>query len=468
MSTTLPPVARADAAPRDETFADLGLPQSICKVLDRKGLTSPFAIQAAVIPDVLGGLDVCGRAPTGSGKTLGFGLPIVANLRDARRKSPVALILAPTRELAEQITTELRPYVETLGHKVTSVYGGVGYGQQRKMLDHGVEMVVACPGRLEDLMKMGAIRLDDVTTVVIDEADQMADMGFLPSVRRIVDKTADRRQVLLFSATLEGPVAKLISDFQDRPTMHEVGERGPDITSARHLFWDVDRTDRVRHLADIIEALGSTVVFCRTRHGADRLAKQLGKQRVAAEAIHGGRSQSQRDRTLQAFKKGRTSALIATDVAARGVHVDGVKCVIHFDLPGDGATYLHRSGRTARAGATGVIVSMVDKSQKKDVKAIMREVGLDARITAPDKNMLGGVAEQAAAVPDTDATTGVVKFFNPGRGYGFITQPGGTDLFVHFSRITSEGYKTLDEGQRVTYTVGDGKRGPEAFDVARV
>ena len=458
------PVARADELPRDETFADLGLPPTICKQLAARGITAPFPIQAAVIPDVLGGLDVCGRAPTGSGKTLAFGLPIVARLLDAARRSPVALILAPTRELAEQITRELRPYAEAMGHSVVSVYGGVGYGPQRKLLDRGAELLVACPGRLEDLLQMGALRLDDVTCVVVDEADQMSDMGFLPAVRRIIGLTRPQRQVLLFSATLDGPVAKLVKDFQDDPARHEVGERGPDITSARHVFWKVDRMARPDTVADIVRRLGSTMVFTKTRHGADRLAQQLSRQGVTAEPIHGGRSQSQRDRALQAFKRGNATALVATDVAARGVHVDGVAVVVHFDPPADDSTYLHRSGRTARAGATGVVVSLVEPSGMKAAKRLQREVGLDLRIGEPDLEALGA----PVTPPTADATAGVVKFFNAARGYGFITQPGGGDLFVHFTNIATDGFKTLQEGQRVTYEVRPGKRGLEAYDVSTI
>jgi superfamily II DNA/RNA helicase len=356
----------------------------MCKAIAAAGITEPFPIQAAVIPDVLAGLDVCGRAPTGSGKTLAFGLPLVARLLDARKRAPVALILAPTRELAEQISRVLSPYAAALGHKVATVYGGVGYGAQRKMLDQGAELVVACPGRLEDLMKMGALRLDQVTAVVIDEADQMADMGFLPAVRRIVGATAARRQVLLFSATLDGPVAKLISDFQDDPCLHEVGEKGPDITAAQHMFWLAERTDRPRHVADVAAALGSTLVFCRTRHGADRLAKQLDKFGTKAEAIHGGRSQAQRDRALEAFKRGKIGALIATDVAARGVHVDGIACVLHFDPPADASTYHHRSGRTARAGATGVVISLVDASMRKATRQLQQQIGVATVIEPAD------------------------------------------------------------------------------------
>lgn len=482
------PDARADV-PAAATFSDLGLPPSICALLTKSGILAPFPIQVAVIPDVLAGLDVCGRAPTGSGKTLGFGLPMVSRLADARRRRPVALVLAPTRELAEQISVELTPYARALGHQVAAVYGGVGYRDQRKALDNGVELLVACPGRLEDLLQMGALTLDEVTTVVIDEADQMADMGFLPAVRRLVEATHSSRQVLLFSATLDGPVAKLIKDFQHDPARHEVGERGPDITSARHLFWSIDRTKRTDHVADIVRATGSSVVFTRTRHGADRLAKQLAKVGVRAEAIHGGRSQSQRDRALEAFKGGRTSALVATDVAARGVHVDDVASVVHFDPPADSSTYLHRSGRTARAGATGIVVSLLDSSMTKDAKKMQRDIGLDVRIAAPDHAELGAIArnspaatsgstaaapvrqERPAPTPHSQSgdsstgETGTVKFFNSSKGYGFITRPDGADLFVHFSNIDVTGFKSLDEGQPVRFEVRAGKRGPEAFAV---
>ncbi|CAN5573377.1 hypothetical protein BH23ACT3_BH23ACT3_18430 [soil metagenome] len=489
-----PSDARADV-PADHTFSDLGLPPSICNLLTKSGIAAPFPIQAAVIPDVIAGLDVCGRAPTGSGKTLGFGLPMVTRLADARRRRPVALVLAPTRELAEQLSRELTPYARALGHQVAAVYGGVGYRDQRKALDNGVELLVACPGRLEDLLSMGALALDEVTTVVIDEADQMADMGFLPAVRRLVDATSSTRQVLLFSATLDGPVAKLVRDFQNDPARHEVGARGPDITSARHLFWSVDRAERTNHVADIVKATGSSVVFTRTRHGADRLAKQLAKVGVAAEAIHGGRSQSQRDRALEAFKRGRTLALVATDVAARGVHVDDVSSVIHFDPPADSSTYLHRSGRTARAGATGIVVSLLDGSMKKDALKMQRDIGLDIRIAAPDHSELASIsrstpaptraaastnatraperrpvtnAPTAPAVDDGSGDSGTVKFFNSGKGYGFITRPEGGDLFVHFSNIAVDGFKSLDEGQPVRFQVRAGKRGPEAFAVVPV
>jgi superfamily II DNA/RNA helicase len=487
-------------------FADLGLPARILQRLQSQGMSDSFPIQAAVIPDALAGRDVAGRAPTGSGKTLGFGLPLVARLTDARPKRPVALVLAPTRELAEQIMAELAPFAKAEGHAAVAIYGGVGYGPQRKALDQGVEVVVACPGRLEDLLQMRALDLRDVATVVIDEADQMADMGFLPAVRRIVEQTRDDRQVLLFSATLDGPVAKLVADFQRNPARHEVGPKGPDVHAAQHLFWTVDREARVATTAEVINRLGSTIVFTRTRHGADRLAKQLGKVGVDAEPIHGGRSQGQRDRALASFKKGSASALIATDVAARGIHVNGVSAVIHFDPPAEDATYLHRSGRTARAGATGTVVSLLEGSQKKDAKKMQRGIGIDEPITEPRFGALLAPAPAPKAAPRTEvsresraegssrqtvvaapkkadrspkkaqqtsapvstggAGDGAVKFFNSGRGYGFITPDGGgKDLFVHFSVIVNDGFKTLDNGARVAYQVREGRNGAEAFDV---
>ena len=359
-------------------------------------ITEPFPIQSAVIPDALAGRDVAGRAPTGSGKTLAFGLPLVTRLRAAQPRCPTALVLAPTRELAEQITNELRPFVRQRRHEVVSVYGGVGYGPQRKALQSGAELVVACPGRLEDLIQTGFVSLRDVNQIVIDEADRMADMGFLPAVRRLLELTSDERQVLLFSATFDKAVSKLAGDIQRNPVVHEVGRQGPDIAAARHIFWRVDRTERAAVTADAIKTMGSTIVFCRTRHGADRLAKQLVKLGVTATPIHGGRSQPQRDRALRAFARGEVRSLIATDVAARGVHVDGVAGVIHFDPPEDSATYVHRSGRTARAGATGVVVSLIERSETNSTRRLQREIGIDAAISEVDLDALSDTPVRAS------------------------------------------------------------------------
>ncbi len=312
------------------------MPDDLCARLDAAGITTPFPIQTAVIPDALAGRDVTGRAPTGSGKTLGFGIPLVARLAPASRRRPTALVLAPTRELAEQIATELRPLARSRRHDAVAVYGGVGYGPQRKAIDAGVELVVACPGRLEDLIAMGVVDLGDVRQVVVDEADRMADMGFLPAVRRIIGQTHAERQVLLFSATLDGAVAALATRHPApagaaRGRCRRVRTSPPPGTCSGRS----SASTGPAAWPPIIEALGSTMVFCRTRHGADRLARQLAKLGVSAAPIHGGRSQPQRDRALSSFSSGEVAALIATDVAARGVHVEGVGGVVHYDPPAD-------------------------------------------------------------------------------------------------------------------------------------
>ncbi|WP_419850855.1 DEAD/DEAH box helicase [Candidatus Poriferisocius sp.] len=363
------------------TFAQLGVPESICRALERNGIHKPFEIQAAVIADAMEGRDICGRAPTGSGKTLAFGIPLVANTAQARPRRPRALILSPTRELADQIASELRSISGPIS--VAAVYGGVGYVNQRKQLQKGVDILVACPGRLEDLIDQRAVSLHETDQVVIDEADRMADMGFLPAVRRILDQTNSERQTVMFSATLDKDVAKLTRDYQDRPITHEVGDATPDVRSADHRFWTVEKTERVNVCANVISSAGPTIVFCRTRHGSDRLARQLSQRGVSAAAIHGGHAQNRRTRTLREFTDGRVMALVATDVAARGIHVDCVAGVIHFDPPEDHKAYLHRSGRTARAGETGLVVSLIQQGQHADVKLIQQQLGLNQPITSP-------------------------------------------------------------------------------------
>lgn len=371
------------------TFAQLGVPDSICRALERNGIHKPFEIQAATIADALDGQDICGRAPTGSGKTLAFGIPLVVNTSQANPKRPRALILAPTRELADQIAVELRTFAAQT--RVGVVYGGVSYGNQVKRLKQGVDILVACPGRLEDLIGQNAVNLCEVDQVVIDEADRMADMGFLPSVRRILDQTADRPQTLLFSATLDGDVAKLTRDYQHNPATHEIGDTRPDVTAVDHRFLAVDKTERIGVCVDVITATGSTVLFCRTRHGSDRLARQLTQRGINAAAIHGGHAQNRRTRTLQQFTDGRIEALVATDVAARGIHVDKVASVIHFDPPEDHKAYLHRSGRTARAGQSGLVVSLIQSDQVGNTKRMQRQLGLEQPITSPNRLTLDTV-----------------------------------------------------------------------------
>jgi superfamily II DNA/RNA helicase len=370
------------------TFAQLGVPESICHALARRGIDRPFEIQAATIADALAGRDVRGRAPTGSGKTLAFGIPLVSTVGRADPRRPRGLVLSPTRELAGQIAAELRSFAGAV--RVGVVYGGVGVGGQAAALRHGVDILVACPGRLEDLIGQGAVRLHDVDRVVVDEADRLADMGFLPSVTRLLDQTDPRRQTLLFSATLDGDVAELTRRYQRDPVTHEVGELTPDVTRADHRFWTVHASDRIETAARVITSSGRSIVFCRTRHGSDRVARQLTQRGISAAALHGGHAQNRRTSALAGFANGAIRALVATDVAARGIHVDSVAAVIHYDPPSDHKTYLHRSGRTARAGSSGLVISLVQADQVGDARRLQRDLGFVRPITGPDLHVEAG------------------------------------------------------------------------------
>lgn len=365
------------------TFSDLGLPDVLTSTLLAHGIVEPFPIQLETIPDVLAGRDVSGRAPTGSGKTLAFGLPILAMVGTAAPNRPQALILAPTRELAAQIRLDLAPYGKATNRQVFAVFGGVRYHQQKEFLRRGIDVLVATPGRLEDLMDQGAVDLSDVSIVTVDEADRMADMGFLPDVRRILDKTHDDRQTLLFSATLDGAVGVLIRAYQSDPITHEAGTIESETTDAEHHFWLVDRNHKAQHAADVIRIADRSIVFARTRIGVDKLAKRLSGLGVNAVPMHGGLSQNQRHRSLKAFSVGDAQALVATDVAARGIHIDAVASVIHFDPPEDGKDYIHRSGRTARAGASGNIVSLVTSDQRRSVRRMLDKLGMHEPIGKP-------------------------------------------------------------------------------------
>jgi len=385
------------------TFAQLGLPDALVRSLADRGIDEPFPVQEATIPDALAGRDVSGKAPTGSGKTLAFGLPLLTNVGRADSGKPRSLILAPTRELAEQIKKELAPLASSVGRNVFAIYGGVSYGPQKAAMRKGVDVLVATPGRLEDLIEQRIVNLKDTDIVVVDEADRMADMGFMPAVRRILDRTAKQRQTLLFSATLDGDIATLSRTYQHDPVRHDAGSVESETIDARHHFWLVQHHDRVQHTAELVGKAGRSIVFTRTRHGADRLAKQLSKEGISAVAMHGGRSQNQRNRALQAFSKGRAQALIATDVAARGIHIDAVASVIHFDPPADHKDYLHRSGRTARAGATGTVVSLVTGEQKRAVRRIQKDLDLQVPIEEPRIDDIDGggyrIGEPAPAAP---------------------------------------------------------------------
>jgi superfamily II DNA/RNA helicase len=382
------------------TFLALGAPAPIVDRLAARGIIDAFPIQAATLPDALAGRDVSGRAPTGSGKTIAFGIPLVARVGRAAPRRPRGLVLVPTRELAAQVAQELVDLGGRKGPSVLAVYGGVGFGGQISALRRGVDIVVACPGRLADLVQQDQLRLDEVELVVIDEADRMADMGFLPEVRRLLDRVRPDRQTLLFSATLDGDVDVLVQRYQRNPITHELPV-DRDAPSNRHVFWSLDRAERVGVVADVVKAQWPAIVFCRTKHGADRLTKQLMRAGVDAAAIHGDRSQSQRDRALAAFASGKVQALVATDVAARGIHVDDVAAVVHFDPPGSEKDYVHRSGRTGRAGAAGLVVSLVDHDNVDGVRDLQRRLGFEQRLHRPDVGALAGdahTAQPAAAV----------------------------------------------------------------------
>ncbi len=366
------------------TFASLGVPEDLVSALGRRGITAPFPIQAATVPDAIAGHDICGRAPTGSGKTLAFGIALALRTGRSEPGRPQGLVLVPTRELAAQVQKEIEPLTTARGLRVATVYGGVGYEDQRRALRRGVDILVACPGRLEDLVASRTAILDKVGVVVIDEADRMADMGFLPAVKRILDASRAERQTLLFSATLDGDVDVLIKRYQRDPRRHAVEHIEEEQGDVHHVFWKAERQDRVHLTAQLVAAHAPAIVFCRTRHGADRLAKQLSRSGVEAAAIHGSRTQPQRDRALRSFSQGRVQALVATDVAARGIHVDAVSCVVHYDPPTTHKDYVHRSGRTGRAGADGTVVSLVGREQAADVRAIQRALRLPEGIDIPN------------------------------------------------------------------------------------
>ncbi len=383
------------------TFASLGIPEGLAELLEELGFVEPFEVQTATIPDALAGRDVIARAPTGSGKTLAFGLPLLMRVEGARPRRPLGLVLAPTRELVEQIQRELDPIARAGGRSIIAVYGGVGYEPQKRALARGVDVLVACPGRLADLIGQGEVDLDEVEVVIVDEADRMSDMGFLPDVRRLLNRIPADRQTLLFGATLDGDVGVLAREYQRDPVRRDVGEPEPNIEDMRHLFWRLDPGGRVDVASDLIQAAGPTIVFCRTRRGADRVAKQLERTGATVAAIHGSRSQSQRNRALKSFADGNVEALVATDVAARGIHVDGVACVLHFDPPIDDKTYLHRSGRTARAGAQGVVVSFIADQELRDADSLVRNLRLRADLNTPAPASLKGVMERLNADPET-------------------------------------------------------------------
>ena len=372
--------AAADAPAPETTFRELGLPARLVSSLAARGIDTPFAIQARVLPDALAGRDVLGRAQTGSGKTLAFGLPILARLAAAptrrREKAPRALVLVPTRELASQVADVLAPLGQPLGVSVTTVYGGVAIGRQIDRMRRGVDVVVATPGRLIDLLDRQAATLDGVEITVLDEADHMADLGFLPAVTRILDATPAIGQRMLFSATLDRGVGRLVTAYLSDPALHAVAPEPINGGTTEHSVLVLSAEDKVPVAVEIAGRPARTLFFVRTKHGADRLARQFSRAGVEAAAIHGNLNQNQRQRALAGFAAGRPRVLVATNVAARGIHVDDVELVVHFDPPNDHKDYLHRSGRTARAGASGMVVALAEHAQVRDIERLHDAAGV--------------------------------------------------------------------------------------------
>ena len=357
-------------------------------VLRDGGIEEPFEVQTKTIPGALEGRDVCCRAPTGSGKTLAFGIPLVTMSPKAEPKRPTSLILTPTRELAEQIRGVLRPLADSIGIRTASVYGGTPYKGQYRRLNRGVEILVACPGRLIDLLERGALRLDDVGIVVLDEADRMADMGFMQPVRSIMDKCKQDRQTILFSATLDEEVSEIVESYQHDPLRVGIGPEEVSMDSMQHFFWKINSRGKAELASYIAEKCGRSIIFCRTRAGVNRLGDEMSEMDLSFTTLHGGMKQKQRDRSMHKFSAGQARVMIATDVASRGIDVDDVNCVIHFDPPDDGKAYKHRSGRTARAGSTGTVVSLVLRSQNRQYKRIQEEVGIRCKMTEPEPEAL--------------------------------------------------------------------------------
>ncbi|MFJ7131104.1 DEAD/DEAH box helicase, partial [Streptomyces sp. NPDC098101] len=369
------------------TFADLGLPEGVVRKLAQNGVTTPFPIQAATIPDALAGKDILGRGRTGSGKTLSFGLPLLATLAGGHtdKKKPRGVILTPTRELAMQVADALQPYGDVLGLKMKVVCGGTSMGNQIYALERGVDILVATPGRLRDIINRGACSLEAVKIAVLDEADQMADLGFLPEVTELLDQIPEGGQRLLFSATLENEIDSLVKRYLVNPVTHEVDPSAGAVTTMTHHVLVVKPKDKAPVTAAIAARKGRTIIFVRTQLGADRIAEQLQDTGVKADALHGGMTQGARTRVLDDFKKGYVNALVATDVAARGIHVDGIDLVLNVDPAGDHKDYLHRSGRTARAGRSGVVVSLALPHQRRQIFRLMEDAGVDA-----SRHIVGG------------------------------------------------------------------------------
>ncbi|MGW5969748.1 DEAD/DEAH box helicase [Streptomyces sp. NPDC055186] len=378
-----PPVTLTPALDPVGSFSELDMPERLLTALGAEGVTAPFPIQAATLPNSLAGRDVLGRGRTGSGKTLAFGLALLARTdgQRAEPRQPLALVLVPTRELAQQVTDALTPYARALRLRIATVVGGVSIGRQVSALRGGAEVVVATPGRLKDLIDRDDCRLDQVAVTVLDEADQMADMGFMPQVTALLDRVRPGGQRMLFSATLDRNVDRLVRTYLHDPVVHSVDPSAGAVTTMEHHLLHVDDEDKHATTTEIAARDGRVIMFLDTKHAADRLAKKLLAVGVRASALHGGKSQSQRTRTLTQFKDGHVTVLVATNVAARGIHVDNLDLVVNVDPPGDHKDYLHRGGRTARAGESGTVVTLVLPHQRRDMTRLMSDAGITPQTT---------------------------------------------------------------------------------------
>jgi len=386
------PVSTTPALPAVEAFDELDMPAALLTTLTRKGVTAPFPIQASTLPNALAGRDVLGRGRTGSGKTLAFGLALLARTagRRAEPRRPLALVLVPTRELAQQVTEALMPYAHAVRLRLATVVGGMPISRQAHALGRGAEVVVATPGRLKDLIERGDCRLDQVTITVLDEADQMADMGFLPQVTELLEQVAPGGQTMLFSATLDRNVDRLVRRFLEDPVTHSVDPSAATVSTMEHHLLHVQSSDKNAAIAHIASRDGGVIMFTDTKDGADRLVENLLANGVKAAALHGGKSQPQRTRTLEQFRTGEVTALIATNVAARGIHIDGLDLVVNVDPPTDHKDYLHRGGRTARAGESGTVVTLVLPNQRRATARLMATAGItpgSARVQSGDEEL---------------------------------------------------------------------------------
>lgn len=438
------------------SFRKLGLASELVNALESQGITIPFPIQTATIPDAISGKDILGRGQTGSGKTLAFSLALLNNIKDKRVKpqQPIALVLVPTRELAQQVNDVISPLAKSLGHHSVVVAGGLSYGKQITALNKSTSIVVATPGRLMDLLDKKHLKLDSVEIVVIDEADQMADMGFLPDVKRILNQVKPQGQRFLFSATLDHDVDVLVKSYLQDPITHSVDNPKISESKSDHYVFVLNQADKSTITNQIAARTGKAIFFTRTKRGADRLSDNLANAGILAGTLHGGKSQAVRTRTLAQFKKQENAVLVATDVAARGIHVDDVDLVVHFDAPADHKDYLHRSGRTARAGRTGRVVVLTTQKDKKAVSGITSRAGIEPKvltISSMDENLVKITgAKKPSGIPIVQKETIVVKkqTGRPQRQFRGQASRGRSSAGRNSARRKSNRHQSLRKGIR--------------------